>query len=145
LACDLNEAHGFGAPYAYSLVKPGGTVRLLYHLDTFRLPAITIYGDGSEPEADAIRKKAILEAERRLRAIVPKEAEARGITTEVLVTEGRDAAEAICAAAEHFEADVICVGRHTHSGLLAKALGSVALAVVQTSKRPVLVLCPPDA
>ena len=32
VAVDLNEAHGFAAPYGYSIVNPGGTVRLLHNI-----------------------------------------------------------------------------------------------------------------
>ena len=31
VAVDLNESHGFAAPYAYGIVKPGGTVVLPMH------------------------------------------------------------------------------------------------------------------
>ena len=83
------------------------------------------------------------EAEAKLRALTPHEEEARGITTEVEVTESRETAAAICAAAERFGADIICIGSHTRPGFTAKALGSVSLAVLQTSRRPVLVVWPP--
>ena len=50
---------------------------------------------------------------------------------------------AICAAAERFGADNTCIDSHTRPGFTAKVLGSVALAVLQTSRRPVLVVRPP--
>jgi nucleotide-binding universal stress UspA family protein len=83
------------------------------------------------------------EAEERLRALAPDGAEARGIMTEVEVTESPETAAAICAAAERFGADVICVGNHTRPGLTAKVLGSVSLGVLGGSRRPVLVVWPP--
>ncbi len=46
-------------------------------------------------------------------------------------------------AAERFGADIVCIGSHTRPGFTAKVLGSVALAVLQTSRRPVLMVWPP--
>ena len=130
VAVDLNEPHGFAAPYGYSIVQPGGTVRLLHNTATF-------------PSLPRINARLITAFEAKLRALAPNEAEARSITTEVEVTGSRGTAEAICTAAERFGADVICVGSHTRPGFSAKVLGSVALAVLQLSRRPVLVVWPP--
>jgi hypothetical protein len=35
-AADLGASHGFAAPYAYSIVNPGGTVRLVHVVEPFR-------------------------------------------------------------------------------------------------------------
>jgi len=134
VAVDLNEPHGFATSYGYSIVQPGGTVRLLHNIGP--LMALPL-AEGKEPAHRIAASGA------KLRALAPHEAEARGITTEVEVTESRETAEAICAAAERFGADVICVGSHTRPGFTAKVLGSVALAVLQTCRRPVLVVWPP--
>jgi nucleotide-binding universal stress UspA family protein len=99
---------------------PGGTVCLMHDLTSFTS-----------------------EAEAKLRALTPHEAEARGIATEVEVTASRETAAAICAAAERFGADNMCIDSHTRPGFTAKVLGSLALAVLQTSRRPVLVVRPP--
>ena len=87
--------------------------------------------------------KVAAEAEAKLRALTPHEADARGVATEVEVTKSRETAGAICAAAERFGADIICIGSHTRPGFTAKALGSVSLAILQNSRRPVLVVWPP--
>lgn len=134
VAVDLNEAHGFAAPYGYSIVNPGSTVRLLHNI----VPPRALH---REDEKDSNKLFAACEA--KLRALAPEEADAPDITTEVEVTENRETAEAICAAAERFDADIICIGSHTRPGFTAKILGSVALAVMQTSRRPVLVVWPP--
>jgi len=76
-------------------------------------------------------------------ALAPDEGEARGITTEVQVIDIREIDNAICAAAERFNADVVCIGSHTRPGLSAKVLGSVSLGVLQQCRRPVLVVWPP--
>ena len=136
VAVDLNEPHGFAAPHGYSIVQPGGTVLLLHN-------SVPLSALSRADETDRAQRVAASEA--RLRALAPHKAEARGIVTEVEVTESRKTAEAICTAAERFGADVICVGSHTRSGFTAKVLGSVALAVLQQSRRPVLTVWPPAA
>lgn len=143
VAVDLNEPHGFAAPHGYSIVQPGGTVRLVHNVVPFHLPNPMIGGYYQETPTKKDHAQLVAEAEAKLRALAPREAEARGITTEVEVTESRETAEAIRAAAERFGADVICVGSHTRPGFTAKVLGSVSLAVLQGSRRPVLVVWPP--
>ncbi len=54
-----------------------------------------------------------------------------------------DPARAIGEAARRCHADVVCVGTHTRSGPGIKMPGSVALAVLQQSELPVLVVRPP--
>jgi len=140
---DLNEPHGFAALHGYSIVQPGGTVRLLHNIMPIRLPDPMIVG--YDQDFPALEEKAdfVAKTEAKLRALAPHEGEARGITTEVEVTENWETAGAICAAAERFGADVICVGGHTRPGFTAKLLGSVSLSVLQGSQRPVLVVWPP--
>jgi nucleotide-binding universal stress UspA family protein len=143
VAVDLNEPHGFAAPHGYSIVQPGGTVRLVHNIVPVRQQGPMIAGSQHESSVKTKRPQLIAESEARLRALAPPATEARGITTEVEVTENWEAAEAICTAAERFGADVICIGSHTRPGFTAKVLGSVSLAVLQASRRPVLVVWPP--
>ena len=81
--------------------------------------------------------------EAKLRALIPAEAEKRGVVTEVRIVESSDAGPAICEAAERFCADLVCIGSHGRSGLVAAVLGSVAQAVIARSRCPVLVVRPP--
>lgn len=143
VAVDLNERHGFAAPYGYSIVKPGGTVRLVHNVVPMWASPVTGFGHEEFFPAKKETAKMDAEAETKLRALAPVEAEARGITTEVEVTESRETAGAICAAAERFGADIICVGSHTRPGFTAKLFGSVSLGVMQASRRPVLTVWPP--
>lgn len=143
VAVDLNEPHGFAASHGYSIVQPGGTVRLMSNLAPIRrLNPIGGAADGELATLEGHTRR-IAEAEAKLRALAPDKGESRGIVTEVEVTENPETAEAICAAAERFGADVICVGNHTRPGFTAKVLGSVSLGVLCGSLRPVLVVWPP--
>ena len=132
VAVDLNERYGFAAPYGYGICSLGGTVRLVHVGVPFHPPNPTIQ-----------HSDEVTQAEVRLRALAPHEAEARGITTEVEVIDSREIVQSICAVAERFNADAICIGSHTRPGFGAKALGSVSLGVLQQSRRPVLVVWPP--
>ena len=85
----------------------------------------------------------LVEARKSLSSLACEDATARGIITEVPVVEAHEVAKAIRQAAERFGADIICIGSHTRPGFTAKVLGSVSLAVLQGSWRPVLVVWPP--
>ena len=132
VAVDLDEPHGFAAAYAYSIINPGGIVRLVYNY----VPSLNLLRPDEEDHRTA-------NFEEKLRALAPEKSEGSTVTSEVEVTESRETAEAICAAAERFGADIVCVGGHTRPGFTAKVLGSVSLAVLQLSRRPVLVVWPP--
>lgn len=128
-AADLGEHGGLAVPYACSVVQEGGAVRLVH----------------VEPRSDRDRAQRRVHAEARLRAHIPREAAARGIAMEVEIVEHEDAARGICQAAETFGADLVCIGAHARPGAAARAMGSVALGVLQQCRRPVLVVWPPVA
>jgi nucleotide-binding universal stress UspA family protein len=143
VAVDLNEPYGFETPYAYSIVQPGGTVRLVHNIESFRLPVPGTGGSPGELSRKEEHAQQIAACEERLRALAPSSAEARGIVTEVEVTSGQETALSICSAAERFNADIVCLGVHTRHGFTDKKLGSVPLAVLQSCRRPTLVVWPP--
>jgi nucleotide-binding universal stress UspA family protein len=131
VAVDPADRHGIVTPSAYSIVHRGGTVRLLHNVVPFREPT---------PQVHAQR---VAEAKAKLGALAPGDAVARGVTTELEISESRDTAAAVCAAAERFDADVVCIGGHTRPSFAARVLGSVSLAVLQGCRRPVLLVWPP--
>lgn len=128
-AADIGEHGGLALPYACSVVEEGGTVRLVHV--------------GPYTDRDVAQRRA--DAEARLRSQIPAGATARGITTEVEFVEHEDTARGICQAAETFGADLVCIGAHARPGAAARAMGSVALGVLQHCRRPVLVVWPPQA
>jgi nucleotide-binding universal stress UspA family protein len=142
-AADLGASHGFAAPYAYSIVNPGGTVRLVHIVEPFQSTNPLMGRHYQDLPTRKEHAQQVAASEARLRALAPTEAEARGIKTEVEVLENLDKAKAICAAAVRFDADVVCIGGHTRPGFTAKILGSVALGVLTQCRRPVLIVWPP--
>jgi nucleotide-binding universal stress UspA family protein len=75
--------------------------------------------------------------------LVPNEMAARAQPTEVEVLEDRDVAGALCAEAERFGADLVCLASHGLGG--SRALhGSVAKSMLKAIRRPLLVIRRPD-
>lgn len=109
---------------AYGLAGAGSNVQLIH-----------VTAD-AEPKHAA----ALLE---QLRARVPREAEARGIATELHVLPGSEAWLAIWQHAGRSGADLICMATHSRDAAGSLLLGSQAQALLQRSRLPVL-LVPPD-
>lgn len=123
-ATDFSALANRAVPYAYALVGPGGVVHLVH---------VQAGGAGESGE----------EAQRRLRALVPADAAARGVETVVEVSPEPDAAAGIVHLAHRLGVDAICMATHGRSPLAGAVLGSQAQAVVQRASRPVL-LIPPE-
>jgi len=116
------SGHGNAAiPHAYAVLPEEGAVCLLH---------VAKLGESKPKE----------ELEALLRALVPAEAAARGVASEVRVVESDDPAGAIREAAERFGADLVGIGSHGRSALAAAVMGSVTQAVIAHSARPVLVV-----
>jgi nucleotide-binding universal stress UspA family protein len=135
-ATDFSPAGNRAVAHAYALVaSPGGIVELCYvHERALPVPAYA-YDSPEGKLTDAERRQL----EDRLRALIPPEAQRLGVTTRLAVVDGGHAREAIAQAAERLAADVVVVGASGEGGLRAR-LGSMAHALAQGSRRPVLVV-----
>jgi nucleotide-binding universal stress UspA family protein len=135
LACDLSERSKQAIGPAYGLLTGGGRVQLCY-----------IHALGPpDPIAGAPNTSDLSQDERatiesRLRAAVPPEASEHGIHTDVSVIDAPFVDQAILAAAERFDVDVIALASHGRSGLTRALLGSVAEQIARQSPRPVLMV-----
>ncbi len=125
-ATDLSPFGDRAVRHAYGLVagRPGAEVVLLHVAE-------------EPPDAEEERRLVA-----HLRERVPKAA--LGVATRTTVLAGDGAAAEICAAAERLGADVVCIASHGRGGIVRAVLGSVAEAVVRGSRKPVLVVRPPD-
>jgi nucleotide-binding universal stress UspA family protein len=120
VATDFSELGNTAVPFACALCGVGGLVRLVH-----------VLSPRARGTADQVAA--------RLRALIPHETGARCQAPEVVVREGADTAVVICAEAEDFGADAVCLASHGFG--LARALhGSVAKAVLQRLRLPVLVV-----
>jgi nucleotide-binding universal stress UspA family protein len=141
VAAAFDEHGAMAIPHAYATVEAGGVVRLLHVLEPLPLSKLL-----SSPEARTDhhqQEERTARAAAQLRAMIPPEAEKLGITSEVEVVESSEAARAICQAAARFGADLLCIGAHSHLGLMAKVMGPVALGTLKHSECPVLIVWPP--
>jgi nucleotide-binding universal stress UspA family protein len=138
-ATDLSEPGNAAVPHAYGLLRATGGVVELCYVHEHALPSPAYVYD-EPPKLGAMERVAI---EKRLRALVPAEAEALGITTHVTIIDGGKPADTIVATAERLNVDAISLASHGRGGVARALLGSVADAVVRHAKRPVLVVRAP--
>ena len=137
-ATDFSEMGNRAVPFAYAMVAGGGTVHLMHVLEHDHAH------DGTYREHGAGEHVASPDAaaRRALQALVPPDAAARNIKTEMHVVEAGNAASAITMAVERLNVDAVSVGTYGRSGLPAMFAGSVTRDLLARSRRPVLVVGP---
>ena len=116
---DFSALANQAIPVGYGLVAAGGVVHLLH--------VITQQPGEAEPTL-----------ERRLRALIPPGASARGVTTEIELAREDAAGMGIWHAVERLGADAVCMATHWRSGLSRVLLGSQAQELMQRARVPVL-------
>lgn len=131
VATDFSELGNAAVPFACAACSIGGLVKII-HVAPAPVRGVRRVTGGSDPDL----------AE-QLTLLIPYETGARCQPPEVEVIEGQDAAAAICAEADRFGADLVCLSSH---GLGAsRALhGSVTKAVLKKIRRPLLVVRRPE-
>jgi nucleotide-binding universal stress UspA family protein len=135
VAVDLARPAPAALMRAYSLLRnTGGRVELCY----VHQPGWDAFGDVVLKGPLSASERAA--CERDLRALVPPEAAALGIETNVSVLEGSDPAVAIRQAAARLGVDVIAVATQDRTGLDRALRGSTSDAVVHTTETPTLVV-----
>lgn len=139
---DFSDLANRAIPHAYSLLRGGGTLHLLHVTHPYEIPGGEFLQGPVSPGFEASHAKHLQSCAHKLRALIPSEAAAMGIATEVEVAEHEDVATAICQAAERFGADAICCATHGLSGLSKALMGSVAQKVLAESPRPLLFVHP---
>lgn len=127
VATDFSDLGNAAIPYACAACGIGGLVKIV-HVAPAR-PAAKRRAGSNWP----------FDLREQLCALIPNETGARCQPPEVAVLEDDDVAHAICAEADRFGADLVCMSSH---GLGAsRALhGSVSKAVLKGLRRPLLVI-----
>ncbi len=142
---DFSSLANAAIPYAYGIARQGGTVTVAHVIE---LSMAVLYADfwPAPPVMATPTPEMISTLKRELERLVPREAAARGIRTELEVFPSVDVATGICQAAERTGADIICMSTHGRSGLTRLLAGSVAQAVLARCRKPLLLVHPrPDA
>ena len=143
VATDFSALANCAIPHAYSLVRRGGMVHLVHVVHPEELPGGAYQQGPLTREFETEHARHAGSCTDRLRALIPPEARALGISSEIEVAVHRNPAEGILQAAERIGANVICLGTHGGSGVINALLGSVAQTVMAQSTRPLLVVRPP--
>jgi nucleotide-binding universal stress UspA family protein len=140
VATDFSELANQAVPYAFGLLGEARGLVILCHVHQRSGAAQT--GAYGAPGAARLTEDDERELRLRLQRLIPAEAEARSIPTDVVIVDGGEPAEAINQAANRCGVDAIVMASHGRSGLARALLGSVAQAVVQKAERPVLIVRP---
>jgi nucleotide-binding universal stress UspA family protein len=127
VATDFSEVGNTAVPFACAACCIGGLVKIV-HVAPSRVP--TRHRAGVSWSSD-LRE--------HLRALIPNETGARCQPPVVAVLENDNVARAICAEADRFGADLVCMASHGFGA--SKALhGSVTKNVMKRLRRPLLVV-----
>jgi nucleotide-binding universal stress UspA family protein len=99
--------------------------------------------DGVDMEAlSPLPRSEYAEAAQASAELIAERLRAAGVEADVQVRSGRPV-PGVLIAAEELDADLIIAGASSRGPVAARLLGDVSLALVQRSKRPVLVVAPP--
>lgn len=128
---DFSDLGNTAVPYACAACSIGGLVKIIH---------VVRPGTLKKRRAGGMTPA---EMSGQLQSLIPDELGARAQPPEVEVVEGEDVVGAICAQAERFGADVVCMASH---GLGASSAlhGSVAKGVLKRLQRPLLVVRRPS-
>jgi nucleotide-binding universal stress UspA family protein len=130
-ATDFSPAGNAAVALAYGVADYGAVVHLVHVVK--RTQPLDIFEGKPDPELV-----------KRLQALVPSDALARGRNTEIHVLGASDPAQAIHQAAERLGGDVIALGTRGRTGVAKALLGSTAQALVAHTGRPVLLAHAPN-
>lgn len=130
---DFTDSAEQAIPLAYASVRNGGEVRLIH------VVAPTSQNGTATPSSGNGQVDG-QELSARLKALIPKTATSREITTQREVVEHHEPAVAISQAADRFGAELICMGSRGRSNFKETIFGSVSQEVLAQSKCAVLVL-----
>lgn len=132
VATDFSEIGDAAVPYACAACCMGGLLKIIH-----------VVPSRAQPPGTTERSATIIELEDHLSSLIPLESIARGRPPESEVLEQADVAEAICAEADRFGADLVCLASHGMGA--SRALhGSVTSAVLKKLHRPLLIIRRPD-
>jgi nucleotide-binding universal stress UspA family protein len=139
-ATDLSETGNRAVDYALALMPPGGQLTLLHVLQRpLSVDMVPIPDPVASSREEQRMDRSLARAE--LHKLV--EDPGQGIEVEVEAVESHDVTQAILQAAERHDADLVVLGRHGRTGLVAALMGSSVRGVAQRCPRPVLIV--PDA
>lgn len=140
IATDLSPHGRRAARLALAMLPQGAQVRLMTVVHQRTMSAAPLAVRATDPGQQSRYAAWQEECRAQLRALLPVDLQARGLSVETDVVEAEDPAEAIVAAADAIDADLVCLGTAGRTGIAASLLGSVAQRVLGRSRRPVMLV-----
>ncbi len=140
VATDLSAVGNDAVPWACALLPRGGIVHLMHVVELEARLSAAPPRDVFEGPWSAEEQAALQSAEEQLGALVPADAQARGVSVRPIAIGGAASATAILQAAERLGVDAIVLGTRGRTGVARAVLGSVAQEVALQSPRPVLLV-----
>jgi nucleotide-binding universal stress UspA family protein len=131
VATDFSPLGNAAVPFACAVCCAGGVVKTV-HVAAPRTHHLRQAGRGWPTDLNE-----------KLQAVFPHEMAFRCQSAEVEVLEDGDVARAICAEAERFGADLVCLASHGQ-GASPAVRGSIATAVMKKIRRPLLIVRQPE-
>lgn len=122
IATDFSTLGNRAVDAGYGLLAPGGEAHLLYVLTC----------DAADPPPSDLKE--------RLRALIPSDAVARGLSTQIHIVDEAEAWAGIWHASERLAVDAICMSTHGRGNAKQLVLGSQAQEVVRRARAPVLLV-----
>ena len=144
VATDLSPSGDQAVPWAYTTAAAGGVVKVVHVIEPWELPSPLVPRYEPKRGTRHAHHARIKHARDKLAALVPREAEVRGIKTEIEIVDDRDPAHGIGIAVRRFGPDVICLATGKRSAVAKARFGSVVREVVAQSARPVLLVKPEE-
>jgi nucleotide-binding universal stress UspA family protein len=136
---DLSETGNRAVPFAYAMLAGHGGVVELCHVHERVLASPPYAYEQPQGKLTPAERERLTNA---LRSLIPPEAERLGITTHVSVIDGGHVATVIRQTAERLSVDAVVLGSHGRGSAYRAFMGSISEAVVQQTRRPVLVIPP---
>jgi nucleotide-binding universal stress UspA family protein len=142
VATDLSPRGDQAIPWAYAMVSPAGTVKLVHVVEPSGLPGPLVPHYEPKRMTRGEHRERATQARGKLAALVPVAAAVAGIKTEIEIVEDRDRTHGIGVAARRFGADVICLATSGRPAVAGRLFGSVVRDVIVQNRQPVLVVKP---
>lgn len=143
VATDLSETGNRAVAHALALAPAGAEVRIIHVMSPNQMLE-GAYGRPSYRQFEAEHAAERANRQQALEALVPRDAQAGSRSVVCEVVEHDLPARAIAEQAEHYDADLVCVGTLGRSGLSAALLGSTAQDVLKQLRRPLLLVPPAE-
>ncbi len=141
VATDFSANGDQAVAWAYAALPVGGVIRLVHVVPPSVSPPPSRLGL-TKGAARAEMHRQMTEARTRLAGLIPREAAATGVQTEIGAVVASDPARAISAEARRFSPDLLCLGSPAHGAWFETLRGSVVKRVMTATDYPMLLVPP---